>query len=134
MKKRKLVAATILLFIWSILLFFHNAMEKENYMTGMGTVILFLVSLNGDFRKKCIDPAVKRTRYILPAALLIFVLFYVFASCKNSVHSMTSSDSLSNQTIPPPSSNSDATNPSLADTAYSKRDTVIHKDSSGLHK
>lgn len=53
-----------------------------------------------------------------------------FMACENSGDKSNGTDSTKTQTLPPPSDNSSATNPSLADTAYPSKDTMItHGDS-----
>jgi hypothetical protein len=61
--------------------------------------------------------------------LAVFVMIG-FITCKSSGNKSTDTDSTKNQPLPPPSENSNATNPSLADTAYPSKDTMItHGDS-----
>jgi len=53
-----------------------------------------------------------------------------FIACKNSGNKSKNADSASSLPLPPPSENSNATNPSLADTAYPTKDTMVtHGDS-----
>jgi hypothetical protein len=74
----------------------------------------------------------KRFNFIaaVPIAISVF-----FAACGNSGETSDSNKKDSPQSvIPPPADNSSATNPSLADTAYSKNNdtTNLKKDSSKL--
>jgi hypothetical protein len=64
----------------------------------------------------------------VPIAISVF-----FASCGNSSETTDTSKKDSSQSVvPPPADNSSATNPSLADTAYSKNKdtTTVKPDSS----
>ena len=61
---------------------------------------------------------------------LVLCLATYFGSCGNSGGSSESKDTTGSKIIPPPSDNSSATNPSLADTAYPSKDTMkTHGDS-----
>ena len=73
---------------------------------------------------------------ILVYALLGYCMYMLisFASCHNKPEIKSGLDSNSNA-LPPSSTNSDATNPSFADTAYKLKDTTHHReDSSSKHK
>lgn len=53
-----------------------------------------------------------------------------FGACSNAGSKSESKDTTGSKIIPPPSDNSSATNPSLADTAYPSKDTMkTHGDS-----
>jgi hypothetical protein len=57
------------------------------------------------------------------------------ASCIQNSSGSGTNDTTMNQVVPPASDNSQATNPSVADTAFPKKDTMITKgDSSRLNK
>lgn len=64
----------------------------------------------------------------VPVAVSVF-----FASCGNTASGNTNKKDSSQSVLPPPADNSQATNPSLADTAYSGYDTTTKKDSSNKH-
>jgi hypothetical protein len=65
----------------------------------------------------------------------IYLLFIAIigcgaGSCNHNSSGSASDDSTVNRVIPPASDNSQATNPSLADTAYPKKDTMITRGDS----
>jgi hypothetical protein len=60
----------------------------------------------------------------VPIAVSVF-----FASCGNSKSDKAGKNDSTQSVLPPPADNSQATNPSLADTAYSRYDST-RKDSS----
>jgi hypothetical protein len=70
----------------------------------------------------------------------LYFLFIIIAgtgggSCNHRAGGQTSSDSTANGIMPPSPDNSQATNPSVADTAYPKKDTTVNsKDSSHSKK
>ncbi|HEY4155417.1 MAG TPA: hypothetical protein VGM24_08310, partial [Puia sp.] len=67
--------------------------------------------------------------------LFLVLIGFETASCKQNSTKSVTEDTTVNQAIPPPPDNSQATNPSLADTAYPKKDTMITKrDSSASRK
>ncbi len=57
----------------------------------------------------------------------------LFSACGNSNGKSGTAADTSKQVIPPPSDNSQSTNPSLADTAFAKKDSSNKKDSSHRH-
>lgn len=60
----------------------------------------------------------------------VIIIATGFAACESSANKSKSADSTNSQPLPPPSENSNATNPSLADTAYPSKDTMVtHGDS-----
>ena len=67
-----------------------------------------------------------RQFFLISASLFIFLL----ASCGNQASKESITDTSGSRVLPPPADNSNATNPSLADTAYpSKVSTRQLKDS-----
>lgn len=67
--------------------------------------------------------------------LFIILMGLGIASCNQNSSGSGTNDSTVNRVVPPASDNSQATNPSLADTAYPKKDTMVTKgDSSRLNK
>ncbi len=56
--------------------------------------------------------------------LFITIMGYGSGSCNQNSTESASDDSTGNRVIPPASDNTQATNPSLADTAYPKKDTM----------
>jgi hypothetical protein len=66
-------------------------------------------------------------------SLAVAAAAIVFASCgNNNAGTGTSKNDSSSENMTKPASNSDATNPSVADTAYSNDSTKMKKDSSKI--
>jgi hypothetical protein len=67
--------------------------------------------------------------------LFIVLTGLELTSCNQNSSGSGTNDTTINQVVPPASDNSQATNPSVADTAFPKKDTMITKgDSSRLNK
>lgn len=79
-----------------------------------------------DFLKQCFKNSMKKFNFIaaVPIAISVF-----FVSCGNSDSGKADKKDSTQSVLPPPADNSQATNPSLADTAYSRYDST-RKDSS----
>jgi len=129
MIRSKSILAGILFFTLAILLFYHGEIASEYYLLGLSTIILFLIGLELfdriNWRQRF--KKLPKFKYVVPT---ILISFYAFGSCKSSNTNSTNSDSTNQRTLPKPPDNSDATNPSLADTSYSSKDTTVtHGDS-----
>lgn len=129
MIRLKSILAGMLFLTLAVLLFYRGEMESQYYMLGLSAVILFLIGLEIfdriHWRQRF--RMLPKLKYIIPT---ILISFYAFGACKNSNTNSTSSDSATERSLPKPPDNSDATNPSLADTSYSKKDTTVtHIDS-----
>ncbi len=133
MPKRKLILSVSVAFIWFLLYaFLQNPEKNEIYTLGIGTVMLLSISL-GSFQKP-------KYRYmkaikIMIGAIIVTCGSLFFTACKNGNKSSNATDTTANsQPLPKPPDNSDATNPSLADTAYGKKDTSKTKEDSSVFR
>jgi hypothetical protein len=66
--------------------------------------------------------------------LLIVLSGFGAGACNQPAGGSTTGDSAANRVIPPAPDNSQATNPSLADTAYPKKDTMVTRGDSARAK
>jgi|GEM_PF-981281 hypothetical protein len=66
--------------------------------------------------------------------LLMVLAGWGIASCHQNSSGSGTNDTTVNRVIPPSSDNTQADNPSLADTAYPKKDTMITKGDSSRSK
>jgi hypothetical protein len=66
--------------------------------------------------------------------LLIILAGWGITSCHQNSSASEANDTTINRVVPPPADNTQADNPSLADTAYPKKDTMITKGDSSRSK